>query len=91
MARRPLVPRNFPAHHEVDDLTHGGFGCVYGVNVFAVADDGDAVGDGFELIHAMRNVDDTSFFVGEVPDEIVQGSNFGIIESCRGLIHDQDT
>src|SRR5699024_1710754 len=44
---------DLPAHHQRDHFGHGGLGGLDGVDVLAVADDGDAVRDGFQLVHAV--------------------------------------
>ena len=88
-ADRLRLARDLAADHHGDDLLHGRLLRVARADVAAVADDRDPVGDPFDLVHAVRDVDDAGVGLHEAADQVVQDLDLGVVERRGRLVHDQ--
>ena len=59
------------------------------VDVAAVAQHRDAIGDAGELLHAVRDVDDAGVGRAEAADEVEQHVDLGVVQGGRRLVHDE--
>ena len=79
------------ADHEADDLGDLRRGGVERSDVLAVAHDGDAVGDAFELIHAVRDIDDADAGLLELADKDEQVVDLRVGQDGGGLVEDEQS
>ena len=78
------------ADHQRDEFAPGGLGHRPVADVGAVAQHGHRIGDLFEFLQAVRDVDDADVLCGEVADDPEQPVHLGIGERRGGFVHDQD-
>src|SRR5450830_591890 len=78
-----------PDHH-ADDGVDRCFFSRHGGDVFAVAHDGDAIGNAAQLVHLVRDVDDADTLRLQIADDAKQFVDLCVIERGGRLVHDQD-
>ena len=89
IGRDGALVRQGAADHHGDDLFDRGLGGGHGTDVFAVAHDGDTVGDALQLVHLVRNVDDADALGLEAGDDGEELVDLGVVQRRRRLVHDQ--
>ena len=90
-ARAPataLVAERAADHHADDRLDAGRRGR-HGADIFAVAQDRDAVGDLLQLVHLVRDVDDADAARLQFADDLEQFGDLGVVQRRGRLVHDQ--
>ena len=80
---------DFASDHVVNDLVGGEIDEGAAVDGAAVAEDGDAVGDGVEFGEAVGDVDDAHAARAKVLCDAEDGGGFGVGERGRGLVEDE--
>ncbi len=78
------------AGHEADEGAGVGAGGGAGFDGFAVAEDGDAVGDAAELFEAVGDVDDARALGAEAADDFEEAAGFAFGEGGGGFVEDED-
>ncbi len=74
----------------VDDLVHRQRGRIFGEDVTAVPQNGDAVGNAEDLVHPVRDVDDRDASFLEALHQREERVRFGRRQRRGRLVHDQD-
>ena len=78
------------AHHQADQLRAVHVAQFAGGDGVAVAQDGDAVGDGGDFVQAVRDVDDARAFAAQRLDDAEEALHFAFGERGGGLVENQD-
>ena len=60
-------------------------------DVPAIAQHNDTIGNLFDLVQPMRNVDDADFVGLQIPDNIQQPARFRERQTRRRFVHDENT
>ena len=82
--------RHLAAYHVLDKLGAVGLVGVDGGDIFAVTEDGDAVGEGENLIETVGDEDDSHAIGLQFADDAEQDLHLCHGQRCRGLIEDED-
>ena len=77
------------ADHHRDDRFHAGGRGRHCVDVPAVAHHGYAVGNSFQLVHLVRDVDDADAVTLELADDAEEIVDLRVVQRCGRLIHDE--
>ena len=77
----------FTPHHHGDNFVKTGFGYVTHTRILAIAQNGDAVANGENFFHAVRNVHKGNAFVFQLTHGFKQGLDFAVGEGGSGLVH----
>lgn len=78
------------AEHHRDQLHVFQRGQFAGVDVAAVAQDGDPVADAVELVHAVADVEDGDALAAQVLDDPEEGLDLAGLQRRGGFVHDDD-
>ena len=73
---------NDTANHHVDDVVLGTFLGDEGAYIAAVTHDGHAVRDDLDLIHTMRDINDSHALITKVTDDFKQLFDLGLSQRC---------
>ena len=81
---------DFSAYHHADDVVTRHIGGRVGADIFAVAENGELVGDLEQLVHLVSDVNDADTSFPQIADDAEEMLDLALRHSRCRLIHDEN-